>query len=182
MIAGSSEARKSANLTVKKPKLQSWDNVGRKLDSNHWQPTKCLWGPFGISTAKHLILLDPSKIKMVSYSKMRTFWEESVSKIFQTKSLQHHQTHEWYICVRKMPSLQTKSSYCSCKNIKGCRLWRNPSWSAQNLEARSSLAASCVSSDLLFWKDSERLANWGDHPTHKKWDRKDCTNYRYISL
>ena len=34
---------------------------------------------------------------------MRTFWEESVSKIFQT------------------PSLHPKSSYCSCKNIKGCR-------------------------------------------------------------
>ena len=30
----------------------------------------------------------------------------------------------------------------------------------------------------------ERLwkIGWRDHPTHKKWDRKDCTNYRYIYL
>jgi len=34
------EARKFADLTVKKSKMQSWENFGHKLFSNHWQADK----------------------------------------------------------------------------------------------------------------------------------------------
>lgn len=35
---------------------------------------------------------------------------------------------------------------------------------------------------VVFWKDTERLTNWGDHPIHKKGDRSECINHLGISL
>ena len=38
-------------------------------------------------------------------------------------------------------------------------------------------------SGLVFWKSTERLTNWGDHPTHKKGNRSEWASlYRSISL
>jgi len=42
-------------------------------------------------------------------------------------------------------------SFPRCQNTEGwegCRLWWNPTWNAQSLESRSSLADSYMSSDL----------------------------------
>jgi len=53
------------------------------------------------------------------------------------------------------------------------RLWVavNPTWSAQSLEARSSLVNGCMSGDLVFWKGIERLAIGVTIIIHKKGDR-----------
>ena len=60
---------------------------------------------------------------------------------------------------RKTPSLQPNSFL-----PKHCMLRWNPTWwSARSLESRRNyLADSCVSSDLVPWESTERLANWGD--------------------
>jgi len=44
------------------------------------------------------------------------------------------------------------------------------------------MADSCVSSGQVFWKDTKRLANWGDHPHRPEGDRRECTIYRRIFL
>jgi len=64
---------------VRKSALQSWTNFGYKLDSNYWQPS-------GFFAAKHTVLLDPSRTKMVSYSAIETVLAdgEYISKKFQT--------------------------------------------------------------------------------------------------
>jgi len=64
--------------------MQSWENFEHKLDSNIGKATGYSGKPSSFSAAKTLILLDPSKTKMVSYSAMkRTFLAdgESISKI-----------------------------------------------------------------------------------------------------
>ena len=73
----------------------------------------------------------------------------------------------------------------TCQNTEGwegCRLRRNPTWNSQSFESRSSLAESCVLSGLVFWKCTERLEIWGDHPIHKKGARSECSYYRSICL
>ena len=50
------------------------------------------------------------------------------------------------------------------------------------LESSNSLADSSLSDGLVFWKDTERWANWGDHPHRLKGRHEECTNFRGISL
>ena len=129
---------------------------------------KVFWQIMRRLRAKKIVLLDPSKTKMVSYSAMkRTSLAdgESISNTIWTQSLPHHWTHRWYIWASKIPSLQSKFSLLSNTEYwEGCRLRWNSIWNAQSLERRSSLAYSCVSSGLKLWKGSEILANWDDHP------------------
>jgi len=102
------EARKSATLTVKKSKIQSWDKFGHRLGSNYFQANKVFWQTIRSNHAKYLVLLDLSKIKMVPYSVMRRASladGESISKNFQTQSLSHHWTDPRYMWWRKIPSL-----------------------------------------------------------------------------
>jgi len=64
----------------------------------------------------------------------------------------------------------TAADHCSqrlprCRNTEsseGCSLRWNPTCSAQSIEQRKcSLADSCASSGLAFWKSTEKFANWG---------------------
>jgi len=71
---------------VKKSKMQSWGGIS---DTNSFpitdKPTKCSDKLSVVFAARDLILLDPSKTKMVSYSAMGrpSFVDgESISKIF----------------------------------------------------------------------------------------------------
>jgi len=59
---------------------------------------------------------------------------------------------------------------------------RNLACNAENLEQKSSLAVSCVWSDLVFWEGTKGLANWGDHPHIQVGRQRECTNYRGIPL
>ena len=108
---------------------------------------------------------------------------ESSSKIFWTS---HYRTightggtfkvGKYHHCIGRLPG---------CQNTEGwddCGLWWNTTWNAQNLEQRSTLAYSCVSSGLVFWKGTERLANLVIIPIHKKGDRRKYTNYMGICL
>ena len=69
-------------------------------------------------------------------------------------------------CRRSLPCCQNTESW------KRCRLWWNPKWNAQSLESRSSLADSRVSSGLVFWESTKRLANWGDHAYTQEWKQE----------
>jgi len=86
--------------------MQFWEIFGHKLDSSDWQT---------IQFSKDLFMQDPKKAKMVYSTTSGTVFADggSVSKIFQTLSLLHYQTHRSCVCRRKVPSLQPKSSYLS---------------------------------------------------------------------
>ena len=76
-------------------------------------PTKFSDKPSDVFTAKYLMLPDPSKTKMVSYSAMgrtSSTGEENVSRIVWTQSLSQHRRHRRYILGRKIPSLLPTSS------------------------------------------------------------------------
>ena len=114
------EARKSTALTVQKSKMQSWENFAHKLDSDYRQANKLFW-QYGVFAAKELILLGPSKTKMVSYSAMRKTslgrWKEYFKDLLSTVTItppntrgtlageKHHQ------CSWTLPC---------CQNTAGC--------------------------------------------------------------
>jgi len=55
------ETRKFTALTVKKPKMQSWNNFGYKLNSSYLQSSKVLWQKIWRFRMQKLKLLDISK-------------------------------------------------------------------------------------------------------------------------
>jgi len=108
------ETRKFAALTVKRSKImQSWEKSRHKLDPITGKPTTCSGKPSGVFVEKISCCQIRQREKMVSYSVTRgTSLTDgrSISRIFQTQSLSHYQTHMRYICGRKIiPSLQPKS-------------------------------------------------------------------------
>jgi len=54
--------------------------------------------------------------------------------------------------------------FSCCQTGRLGRLRWNLTWYTQSLEQKSSSADSCVSRDLVFWKSTERLANWAITP------------------
>jgi len=112
---------------------------------------------------------------MVPFSAMRTTSlvdGENILKISWTQSLLRHRTHTRYIWDEKIPSMQLKSPLLSgywtlgrLQAVMKSDLKCSKPWS------RSSLADSCMSNGLVFWKSTERLAKWGDHPQGRNQDR-----------
>jgi len=78
------EARKSVDPTVKKSTMHSWENLGINWIPSAVKAIKCSDKPSSVDAATDLLLLDPSKTKMVSYSAIRTSLSDadSISKIF----------------------------------------------------------------------------------------------------
>jgi len=88
---------KSAAFTVKNSKMQSWENFKQELYS---KPTKCSGKPSGVLATKYLIILDPSKKKMMSCSAMRRSWladGERISKIINPVTIMPQDTQEVYL-------------------------------------------------------------------------------------
>jgi len=171
----------------KRPKC----NLARISDMNRIPPitckqTRCSGKLYGVFVENGLILLDPSKTKMVSYSEMRRtslVHGERTSNIFQTQSLSHHRTHMTYIWGRKYHHCsRSLFPYQSTEGWEGCKLLWNPTWNVQSLESRSSLTDSCVSCDLVFWKEPKHWQTGVIIPILKNGDRRESTNYQGISL
>ena len=79
------EARKAATLAVKKSKEKSWEEFGRRLDSNYFSATKDFGKPSAVHVAKDLVSPTPSRILQVTlyWMRMKSFHDgENTLKIF----------------------------------------------------------------------------------------------------
>jgi len=88
-----------AALLAKKSKMPSWENF-RQTGFQLLASKQSVLANYGILVAKNLILLDPSKTKMVSYSAMRRTSlvdGESILRSLKPSTLLHHRTHTRYV-------------------------------------------------------------------------------------
>jgi len=59
--------------------MQYWYNIVHKVDSNYWQASNVLANHPGVSPAKDMILLHPSKTKRMSPSAMKGYpWQVEI--------------------------------------------------------------------------------------------------------
>ena len=138
--------------------------------------TKCSDKPPGVFAVKDLILLSPSKNKMLSYSAMRRTYLADGEYQISFKPSHYHTTGNTRGTFEGRKCYHCNWSPSCCQSIEaweGCRLRWNPTWNAQSLESRRSLTDSCVLGGLVFWNGTERLANCGDHALR---DMSECAN------
>jgi len=104
------EARMCATLTVKKFKIQSWENFRHELDSNYWQAIRSVG-----CKQLHNLLLDPTKTKLVFCSAISSisladgkYFKDLLNQITITPS----DKHEKHLGM-KTPLLQPGASWRS---------------------------------------------------------------------
>ena len=101
---------------MKKSKMQSWENLDINSTPLAGKPTKYFRKPSGAFAAKDVILLDPSKTKIVCCSAIAETSladGQSISKIFQIYSL----SHKTYIWGRKI-SITAAKVFLVIKTLK----------------------------------------------------------------
>ena len=111
---------------------QVWENLGKTpsrpqkfaCSYTYWlQHNKAFWQAFGVSSENDPIFLHPPKTKIVSYSAMRRTSladGESISKIYCSRSLSHHQ-------IRRRCNLWKKYHECS-RSLPGCPNIERSEW------------------------------------------------------
>jgi len=149
--------------------------LGRISDIN-WipitvKPGKCSVNSSGVFVAKYIIMLNPSKTKMLITQQRWHPW--LLERVFQRDFEPRHyhtigQTRssfgggKWNHCSWRLPSCQNTEGW------GGCRLWWSPAWNVQNLEVWVHWGF------LMYVKwpgvlgGHRKLVNWGAHPHTQK--------------
>ena len=183
-----SEARKAAALAVKKSKEKTWEEFGRQLDSNYksankvfWQTIRRLRGNRSVSTksikdSQGNILSDEKDI----LSRWREYFEDHLNPVkdVATDTQEIHFGEEAVLTVSEVSTA-----------IRGLKSGK----AAGEDEIRPEMLKALTGNGVLWltrvcqvaWKLGRAPKDWQTGviiPIFKKGDRKECTNYRGISL
>ena len=183
------EARKAATLAVKKSKEKSWEEFGRRLDSNYFSANKVFWQTirrlrgkrssitYSIKDFDVNILTDENEI----LSQWREYFEDSLNPVKALTRDTHEVTHLGEDKVFTAAEVATA--------IKGKKSGK----AAGEDEIRPEMLKALTGEGILWltrvcqvaWKFGKTPRDWQTGviiPIFKKGDRKQCTNYRGISL
>ena len=181
------EARKATSSTVKKSLEKSWEEFGRRLDSNYFSTNKVFWQTilrlrgrrlsinFSIKDSAGSILTDENEI----LSRWREYFEDLLNPVKASTRDTHELTH--------LREVFTAAEVLTA--IKGI----NSVKAAGEDEIRPEMLKALTGEGILWltrvcqvaWKFGKPPRDWQTGviiPIFKKGDRKQCTNYRGISL
>ena len=183
------EARKAATLAVKKSKEKSWEEFGRRLDSNNFSANKVFWQTirrlrgkrssitYSIKDSDGNILTDENEI----LSRWREYFEDLLNPVKASTRDTHEVTHLGEDQVFTAAEVATA--------IKGIKSGK----AAGEDEIRPEMLKALTGEGILWLTRVCQVArklgktprDWQTGviiPIFKKGDRKQCTNYRGISL
>ena len=183
------EARKAATSAVKKSKEKSWEEFGRRLDSNYFSANKVFWQTirrlrgkrssitYSIKDSDGNILTDENEI----LSRWREYFEDLLNPVKASTRDTHEVTHLGEDEVFTAAEVATA--------IKGIKSGK----AAGEDEIRPEMLKALTGEGILWltrvcqvaWKLGKTPRDWQTGviiPIFKKGDRKQCTNYRGISL
>ena len=189
LLSRYTEARKAATSAVKNSKKKSWEEFGRRLDSNHflankvfWQTNRRLHGKKStvtnfIKDSAGNILTDENEILL----RWREYFEDLLNSVKASTSDTHEVTHLGEEKVFTAAEVATA--------IKGLKFGK----AADENKIRPEMLKALSGEGILWltricqvgWKFGKTPRDWQTGviiPTFKKGDRKQCTNYREISL
>ena len=183
------ETRKAATLAVKKSKEKSWEEFGRRLDSNYLSANKAFW-----QTIRHLrgkrssvtystkdsdgnILMDENEI----LSQSREYFEDLLNPVKASTRDTHKVTHLGEDKVFTAAEVATAIKWIKSGKAAGEDEIRPEMLKALTGEGIFWLTRVCQ----VAWKLGKTPRDWQTGmiiPIFKKRDRKQCINYRGISL
>ena len=178
------EARKAATSSAKKSKEKSWEEFGRRLDSNYilankvfWQTIRRLRGKrssvtYSIKDSDSNILTDENEI----LSRWREYFKDLSNPVKASTRDTHEVTHLWEDEVFTAAEVATA--------IQGIKFGK----AAGEDEIRPEMLQVLTGEGILWltrvcqvvWKLGKIARDWQTGviiPTFKKEDRKQCTNY-----
>ena len=184
------EARKAATSAVKKSKEKSWEELGRRLDSNYFSANKVFWQTirrlrgkrssitYSIKDSDGNILTDENEI----LSRWREYFEDLLNPVKASTRDTHEVTH-----LREDEVFTAAAEVATA--IKGIKSGK----AAGEDEIRPEMLKALTGEGILWltrvcqvaWKLGKTPRDWQTGviiPIFKKGDRKQCTNYRGISL
>ena len=182
------EVRKATTPAVKKSKEKSWEEFGRRLDSNYFSANKVFWQTirrlrgkrssitYSIKDSDGNILTDENEI----FSRWREYFEDLWNPV-KASTRDTRVTHQWGDKVFTAAEVAT-----AIKGIKSGKAAGEDKIRPEMLKALTGegilwLTRVCQ----LVWKFGKTPRDWQTGvmiPIFKKEDRKQCTNYRGISL
>ena len=184
-----SEARKAATSAVKRSKEKSWEEFGRQLDSNFssankvfWQTIRRLRGKRSNATASikdsaGSILKDENEI----LSRWREYFEDLLNPVKATTNDTQVMIHLGEEEVFTAAEVATAIKRLKSGKAAGEDEIRPEMLKALDWEGIRWLTRVCQ----VAWKLGKTPKDWQTGviiPIFKKGDRKQCTNYRGISL
>ena len=183
------ETLQAATSAVKKSKEKSWEEFGRRLDSNYFSANKVFWltirrlrgkrssVTYSMKGSADNILADENEIV--------SRWREYFDDVLNSVKASTRDTHE----VTDLEEEEVFTSAEAATTIKGMKSEK----AAGEDEIRLELLKTLTGEGILWltrvcqlaWKFNKTPRNWQTGviiPIFKKEDRKQCTNSRGISL
>ena len=183
------DAQKAATSAVKKSKEKSWEEFGRRLDSNYFSANKVFWQTirrlrgkrssitYSIKDFDGNILTDENEI----LSRWREYFEDLLNPVKASTRDTHEVTHLGEDKVFTAAEVATA--------IKGIKSGK----AAGEDEIRPEMLKALTGEEILWltrvcqvaWKLGKTPRDWQTGviiPIFKKGDCKQCANYREISL
>ena len=183
------EARKAATLAIKKSKEKSWEEFGRRLDSNYFSANKVFWQTirrllgkrssitYSIKDSDSNILTDKNEI----LSRWREYFEDLLNPVMASTRDTHEVTHLGDDEVFTAAEVATASKRIKSGKAAGEDEIRPEMLKALTEEGILWLTRACQVA-RKFGKTPRDWQTGVIIPIFKKGDRKQCTNYRRISL
>ena len=183
------EARKAATSAVKKSKEKSWEEFGRRLDSNYFSANKVFWQTirrlrgkrssitYSIKDSDGNILTHENEI----LSRWREYFEELLNPVKASTRDAHKMIHLWEDEVFTAAEVATAIKGIKSEKAAGEDEIRLEMLKALTGEGILWLTRECQ----VAWKFGKTPRDWQTGviiPIFKKGDRKQRTNYRGISL
>ena len=183
------EARKAATSAVKKSKEKSWEEFGRRLDSNYFSANKVFWQTIRRLRGKRLSITysikDSDGNILTDENEILSRWREYFEDLLNPVKASTRDTHE-VIHLGKDEVFTAAEVATAIKGIKSGK-------TAGEDEIRPEMLKALTGEGILWitqvcqvaWKLGKTPRDWQTGviiPIFTKGYRKQCTNYRGISL
>ena len=183
------EARKAATWAVKKSKEKSWEELGRRLNSNYFSANKVFWQTIrrlrGKRSSITYSIKDSDGSIPTDENEILSRWREYFEDLLNPAKVSTRDTHEVTHLVEDevFAAAEVATAFKGIKSGKA----------AGEDEIRPEMLNALTGDGILWltrvcqvaWKLGKTPRDWQTgviNPIFKKGDRKQCTNYRGISL
>ena len=115
------KAQKSAALSVKKTKMQSWQNFGHEQDSNYWKSNKVFWQTVrrlrGKWTHTARSIKDQNGVLLRNEKDILGTWRENIKYLSNPVTITPQNTHD--VHLRKENTITAAEVSFPIKTLKG---------------------------------------------------------------
>ena len=180
------EAQKAATLAVKKSKEKSWEEFGRRLDSNYFSANKVFWQTIrrlrGKRSSVSYSIKDSAGNILTDENEIVSRWRECFEDLCNPVNASTRDTYE-------VTHLGEDEVFTAAKVATAFKGMKSGKVAGED-EIRTEILLKALSGEVNASVSScveigQNFRNWQTGviiPIFKKGDCKQCTNYREISL